>query len=51
MAQIYDVEGELEKLGYDFIDGQDEIRVPQNIAGSAVNPSQGGRPEEENNDE
>ena len=40
-----------EKLGYDFIDGQDEIRVPQNIAGSAVNPSQGGRPEEENNDE
>ncbi len=24
----------------------DEIRIPQNIAGSAVNPSQGGRPRE-----
>jgi HK97 family phage portal protein len=37
-------------LTYDDIDGQDELRVPQNIAGSAVNPSEGGRPEE-NDDE
>ena len=29
------------------MDGQDEIRVPQNIAGSAANPSEGGRPTEE----
>ena len=26
--------------------GQNEIRVPQNIAGSAVNPDEGGRPSE-----
>jgi hypothetical protein len=29
----------------------DEIRIPANIAGSAVNPSEGGRPREDNNDE
>ena len=36
-----------DRLGYEEMDGQDEIRVPQNIAGSAVNPSEGGRPAEE----
>jgi len=41
-----------DKLGYEEMDGQDDIRVPQNIAGSAVNPSEGGRPaEEETEDE
>ncbi len=40
-----------ERLGYDLMDGQDDIRVPQNIAGSAADPSQGGRPVEENEDE
>ena len=41
-----------DRLGYDLMDGQDDIRVPQNIAGSAADPSQGGRPAEEgNNDE
>ena len=29
------------------IEGQDELRVPANIAGSAADPSQGGRPPEE----
>ena len=33
------------------MDGHDDIRVPQNIAGSAANPSQGGRPTEEGNDD
>ena len=36
-----------DRLGYEEMDGQDEIRVPQNIAGSAANPSEGGRPAEE----
>ena len=41
-----------DRLGYEEMDGQDEIRVPQNIAGSAGNPSEGGRPaEEETEDE
>jgi HK97 family phage portal protein len=41
-----------DRLGYEEMDGQDEIRVPQNIAGSAANPSEGGRPaEEETEDE
>ena len=41
-----------DKLGYEEMDGQDDIRVPQNIAGSAGNPSEGGRPaEEETEDE
>ena len=41
-----------DKLGYEEMDGQDDIRVPQNIAGSAANPSEGGRPaEEETEDE
>ena len=33
-----------DRLGYEEMDGQDEIRVPQNIAGSAANPSEGGIP-------
>lgn len=33
-------------LNYDAQEGYDEIRVPANIAGSASNPSVGGRPEE-----
>ena len=35
-----------EALGKDPVDGFDEPRVPANIAGSAVNPEQGGRPTE-----
>ena len=35
-----------DQLGYETLEGQDEIRVPQNIAGSAVNPDEGGRPVE-----
>ena len=34
-------------LGFDAIEGHDELRVPANIAGSAVNPDEGGRPSEE----
>jgi HK97 family phage portal protein len=33
-----------EQLGKDVMPGHDNIRVPANIAGSAVDPSQGGRP-------
>jgi hypothetical protein len=29
------------------IEGNDELRVPANIAGSAANPSEGGRPSED----
>jgi hypothetical protein len=28
----------------------DELRIPQNIAGSAANPSEGGRPPDDDND-
>mgnify|MGYP000251663697 FL=1 len=35
-----------EALGKEPVAGFDEPRVPANIAGSAVNPEQGGRPEE-----
>ena len=35
-----------EALGKEPVDGFDEPRVPANIAGSATNPEQGGRPEE-----
>ena len=31
-------------LGFDPVEGHDELRVPANIAGSAVNPDEGGRP-------
>ncbi len=33
-------------LGFDPIEGQDDIRTHANIAGSAANPDEGGRPEE-----
>ena len=39
-----------EQLGFEKIDGQDEVRVPANIAGSAANPDEGGRPSEEEDD-
>jgi len=35
-----------EALGKEPVAGFDEPRVPANIAGSATNPEQGGRPEE-----
>ena len=35
-----------EHLGFDPIEGQSDIRTPANIAGSAANPDEGGRPEE-----
>jgi len=35
-----------EALGKDPVDGFDEPRVPVNLAGSSVNPEEGGRPEE-----
>lgn len=38
-------------INYDAQEGYDEIRVPQNIAGSAANPELGGRPQEGENDE
>ena len=34
-------------LAYDTLKDQDELRVPANIVGSATNPSEGGRPNEE----
>jgi HK97 family phage portal protein len=40
-----------EQLGFEPVDGQDDVRVPANIAGSAVNPDEGGRPPEENEEE
>ena len=41
-----------EKLGFRELPETDSIRVPANIAGSAVNPDEGGTPTEENeNDE
>jgi HK97 family phage portal protein len=35
-----------ERLGFEEIEGTAEIRVPANIAGSAGNPAEGGRPTE-----
>jgi len=40
-----------EQLGFEKIDGQDDVRVPANIAGSAANPDEGGRPTEDENDD
>ena len=39
-----------EHLGFDPVEGYDDLRVPANIAGSAVNPDEGGRPEEGEDD-
>lgn len=38
-------------LGFDGIEGYDDLRVPANIAGSAANPDEGGRPVESNDNE
>jgi len=35
-------------LGYEAMEGHSELRVPANIAGSAANPDEGGRPTESN---
>ena len=32
------------ELRYPELEGQDNIRIPANIAGSAANPSEGGKP-------
>ena len=37
-------------LGFDRVEGYDDLRVPANIAGSAANPDEGGRPEEGEDD-
>lgn len=39
-----------DRLGFHEIDNTQDIRVPANIAGSAANPSEGGRPPEEQED-
>lgn len=39
-----------EALGYDARDEAEDIRVPANIAGSAANPTEGGRPVEDEED-
>ena len=39
-----------EQLGFEPLNGQDDVRVPANIAGSAANPDEGGRPTEEEED-
>jgi HK97 family phage portal protein len=36
-------------LGLEPVEGGDELRIPANIAGSAANPSEGGRPNEGDN--
>lgn len=40
-----------EAIGFDPVEGYDDLRVPANIAGSAVNPDEGGRPEEVSNED
>ena len=40
-----------ERLGFDPVEGAEEIRVPANIAGSAANPDEGGRPTEEDEED
>jgi len=37
-------------LGFASVEGYDDLRVPANIAGSAANPDEGGRPVEEGED-
>tara|TARA_A100001201_G_scaffold142719_2_gene141727 strand:+ start:1123 stop:2322 length:1200 start_codon:yes stop_codon:yes gene_type:complete len=36
-----------EALGFEGVEGGEEIRIPANIAGSAANPDEGGRPPED----
>jgi hypothetical protein len=38
-------------LSFDPVDGYDDLRVPANIAGSAANADEGGRPVEEGEDD
>lgn len=38
-------------LGFDLVEGYDDLRVPANIAGSAANPDEGGRPVEDQGEE
>lgn len=38
-------------LGFDSVEGYDDLRVPANIAGSAANPDEGGRPVEDEGEE
>ena len=33
-------------LGFEGVEGYDDLRIPANIAGSASNPDEGGRPSE-----
>ena len=40
-----------ESMRMESIEGNDELRVPANIAGSAANPSEGGRPSEDEEDD
>ena len=40
-----------EAMNMDALDGHDDLRVPANIAGSAADPSEGGRPPEETEEE
>ena len=40
-----------DKLGFEPVEGYDVLRVPANIAGSAVNPDEGGRPVEGENED
>ena len=39
-----------EALGFEVVEGGDDLRVPANIAGSAANPDEGGRPEDVDED-
>ena len=39
-----------ERLGFEEIENTQDIRIPANIAGSAANPDEGGRPEETKED-
>ncbi len=39
-----------EHLGFEAVEGYDDLRVPANIAGSAANPDEGGRPTEGDED-
>ena len=40
-----------EAMNMESLDGHDDLRVPANIAGSAANPTEGGRPPEETEEE
>jgi hypothetical protein len=40
-----------EAIGFDPIEGNDELRVPANIAGSAANPDEGGAPAQNEEEE